>query len=120
MCTNYVAPGEDSGLSELRIDSFVDLYRWRPWKPEIYQDYLAPIVATVDGLAGFGFLAARLQTANIERAKTEGKKLRAVGTGQSKIFAESVDCRSQSGTLIVMPSGPNPIGKLASPVGFVW
>ncbi|WP_436407325.1 hypothetical protein [Burkholderia vietnamiensis] len=49
MCTNYVAPGEDPGLSELRIGSFVDLYRWHPWKPEIYQDYDAPIVGYVDG-----------------------------------------------------------------------
>ncbi|WP_422110817.1 hypothetical protein [Burkholderia multivorans] len=35
MCTNYIAPGEDPGLSELRIDSFTDLYRWTPWKPEM-------------------------------------------------------------------------------------
>ncbi|ONX18668.1 DUF159 family protein, partial [Burkholderia cenocepacia] len=47
MCTNYVAPGEDPGLSELKIDSFRDLYRWTPWKPEIYQDYDAPIVGYV-------------------------------------------------------------------------
>lgn len=60
MCTNYVAPGEDPSLSELKIDNFRDLYRWTPWKPEIYQDYDAPIVASIDGqpkplIAGFGF-----------------------------------------------------------------
>ncbi|MCS6474477.1 DUF159 family protein, partial [Burkholderia thailandensis] len=43
MCTNYIEPGEDPGLSELRIDNLNDLYRWTPWKPEIYQDYDAPI-----------------------------------------------------------------------------
>ncbi|KVQ67886.1 hypothetical protein WT22_06230 [Burkholderia territorii] len=79
MCTNYVAPGEDPGLSELRIDSFVDLYRWHPWKPEIYQDYDAPIVASIDGqfkplIAGFGFWPRALQKANVERAKEHGRK----------------------------------------------
>ncbi|ABI87399.1 hypothetical protein CH72_2975 [Burkholderia ambifaria AMMD] len=79
MCTNYVAPGEDPGLSELRIDSFTDLYRWTPWKPEIYQDYDAPIVASIDGqfkplIAGFGFWPRALQKANVERAKEQGRK----------------------------------------------
>jgi len=79
MCTNYVAPGEDPGLSELKIDSFRDLYRWTPWKPEIYQDYDAPIVASVDGefkplIAGFGFWPRALQKANIEKAKEQGRK----------------------------------------------
>ncbi|WP_260428220.1 hypothetical protein [Burkholderia sp. Bp9031] len=79
MCTNYRAPGEESGLSELRIDSFVDLYRWTPWKPEIYQDYDAPIVASIDGqftplIAGFGFWPRALQKANAETAKEQGRK----------------------------------------------
>jgi len=79
MCTNYIAPGEDPGLSELRIDSFTDLYRWTPWKPEIYQDYDAPIVASIDGqfkplIAGFGFWPRALQRANAERAKEQGRK----------------------------------------------
>ncbi|WP_175922183.1 SOS response-associated peptidase family protein [Burkholderia latens] len=79
MCTNYVAPGEDPGLSELRIDSFADLYRWHPWKPEIYQDYDAPIVGYVDGqfrplIAGFGFWPRALQKVNVEKAKEQGRK----------------------------------------------
>ncbi|MEB2530328.1 SOS response-associated peptidase family protein [Burkholderia anthinoferrum] len=79
MCTNYVAPGEDPGLSELKIDSFRDLYRWTPWKPEISQDYDAPIVGYVDGqfkplIAGFGFWPRALQKANVEKAKAAGRK----------------------------------------------
>ncbi|MBR8136811.1 SOS response-associated peptidase family protein [Burkholderia cenocepacia] len=79
MCTNYVAPGEDPGLSELKIDSFRDLYRWTPWKPEIYQDYDAPIVGYVDGqfkplIAGFGFVPRSIQKERIEAAKAAGKK----------------------------------------------
>lgn len=76
MCTNYRAPREDY---ELKIDSLSNLYRRSPWKPEIYPDYPAPIVAHVDGqfeplLAGFGFWPRTLQKANIERTKAEGKK----------------------------------------------
>lgn len=79
MCTNYVAPGEDPGLSELKIDSFRDLYRWTPWKPEIYQDYDAPIVASIEGkitplIAGFGFWPRALQKVNIEKAKEQGRR----------------------------------------------
>nr|WP_254222919.1 SOS response-associated peptidase family protein [Burkholderia multivorans] len=66
-------------MSELRIDSFADLYRWHPWKPEIYQDYDAPIVASIGGqfkllVAGFGFWPRTLQKANIEKAKEQGRK----------------------------------------------
>ncbi|WP_423236998.1 hypothetical protein [Burkholderia multivorans] len=50
MCTNYVAPGEEAGLSELKINNFRDLYRWTPWRQEIYQDYAAPIVASVEAV----------------------------------------------------------------------
>ncbi|WP_175861384.1 SOS response-associated peptidase family protein [Burkholderia cepacia] len=79
MCTSYYAPGEDPGLSELKIDNFHDLYRWTPWKPKIYQDYDAPIVGNVDGqfkalIAGFGFWPRALQKANIEKAKEQGRK----------------------------------------------
>ncbi len=79
MCTNCIAPGKDPGLSELRIDSFTDLYRWTHWKPEIYQDYDAPIVASIDAqfkqlIAGFGFWPRALQKANIQRAKEQGCK----------------------------------------------
>ncbi|MCO1371375.1 SOS response-associated peptidase family protein [Burkholderia multivorans] len=79
MCRNYIAPGEDPGLSELRIDNFADLYRWTPWKPKIYPDYDAPIVGCVDGqfkplIAGFGFWPSALQKANIKKAKEQGRK----------------------------------------------
>lgn len=79
MCTNYRAPHGDFELRELKIASLGDLYRRTPWQPEIYQDYLAPIVADVDGeitplLAGFGFWPRALQKANVERAKEAGRK----------------------------------------------
>ncbi|WP_179402460.1 SOS response-associated peptidase family protein [Burkholderia guangdongensis] len=59
MCTNYHAPGEYD-LNELKLIPLKDLYRRTPWRPDIYQDYLAPIVASVNGelearLAGFAF-----------------------------------------------------------------
>ena len=50
MCTNYRAPHEDYELRELKIQPFSDLYRDFPWKPEIYPDYLAPIVPRLPGL----------------------------------------------------------------------
>ena len=79
MCTNYRAPGEEFELRQLKIDSLRDLYERSPWKPEIYQDYLAPIVAHVDGefaplVAGFGFWPRVLQKSNVEKAKSEGRK----------------------------------------------
>jgi putative SOS response-associated peptidase YedK len=78
MCTNYRATGEEFAMSELKIDSFRDVYRRTPWKEEVYPDYLAPIVLAVDGraeacVAGFGFWPRALQKANIEKAKAEGK-----------------------------------------------
>ncbi|WP_244097634.1 SOS response-associated peptidase family protein [Burkholderia ambifaria] len=44
-----------------------------------YQDYDAPIVASIDGqfkplIAGFGFWPRALQKANVERAKEQGRK----------------------------------------------
>ncbi|KUZ17351.1 hypothetical protein WI28_05415 [Burkholderia diffusa] len=79
MCTNYRAPHEDFEIRELHIEPFSDLYRRFPWKPEIYQDYDAPIVANVDGqikplIAGFGFWPRALQKANVEKAKEQGRK----------------------------------------------
>jgi len=79
MCTNYRAPHEDFELRELRIEPFSDLYRDFPWKPEIYQDYDAPIVASIDGqfkplIAGFGFWPRALQKANAEKAREQGRK----------------------------------------------
>ncbi|WP_334046031.1 SOS response-associated peptidase family protein [Burkholderia cepacia] len=101
MCTNYVAPGEDPGLSELKIDNFHDLYRWTPWKPEIYQDYDAPIVGYVNGqfkslIANFGFVPRAIQKERIEAAKASGKKpdimrtlmnVRDDNVGKSRLFA---------------------------------
>lgn len=57
----------------------IDLFRRTPWQPEIYQGYLASIVADVDGeitslLAGFGFWPRALQKANVERTKEAGRK----------------------------------------------
>ncbi|AIP66031.1 SOS response-associated peptidase family protein [Burkholderia thailandensis] len=77
MCTNYRAPDEDPGISELRL-GLIDLWKRTPWEPEIYPDYLAPTVAMIDGhveafLAGFGYWPRALQKANIEKAKAEGK-----------------------------------------------
>ncbi|WP_342705123.1 SOS response-associated peptidase [Burkholderia arboris] len=68
MCTNYRAPHEDYELRELRIEPFSDLYRRFPWKPEIYPDYLAPIVrASGDGaeavIANFGVMPKAFQPA---------------------------------------------------------
>lgn len=47
MCTNYRAPSEPEGLSELKLPALRDLWRRTPWDPEVYPDYLAPIVAMV-------------------------------------------------------------------------
>lgn len=78
MCTNYRAPSEPEGLSELKLPALRDLWRRTPWDPEVYPDCLAPIVARVDGrvealLAGFGYWPRVLQKANIEKARAEGK-----------------------------------------------
>ncbi|AVR08330.1 SOS response-associated peptidase family protein [Burkholderia thailandensis] len=77
MCTNYRAPDEDPGISELRL-GLIDLWKRTPWEPEIYPDYLAPTVAMIDGrveafLAGFGYWPRAMQKANIDKAKAEGK-----------------------------------------------
>lgn len=83
MCTNYVAPGEDAGLNELKIDNFIDLYRDLPWKREIYPDYDAPIVASIDSrftplIAGFGFWPRALQKAKQDADKEAGRRVRKI------------------------------------------
>ncbi|KGC66883.1 hypothetical protein DP57_2410 [Burkholderia pseudomallei] len=60
MCTNYRAPDEDPGISELRL-GLIDLWKRAPWEPEIWPDYAAPIVrAASDGaeavIANFGMI----------------------------------------------------------------
>ncbi|TDA48258.1 SOS response-associated peptidase [Burkholderia pyrrocinia] len=79
MCTNYKAPNEDPGINELKIDNFIDLYRWTPWKPEIYKDYAAPIVrADGDGavacIANFGFWPTDVQKDEQKKAKEHGRE----------------------------------------------
>lgn len=85
MCTNYRAPGEESGLSELKIDNFSDLYRRAPWKDEIWPDYLAPIVRAAGGgaeavVANFGMMPKAFQPAGKRfmtvnaRSETVGEK----------------------------------------------
>lgn len=60
VCTNYRAPDEDPGISELRL-GLIDLWKRAPWEPEIWPDYAAPIVrAASDGaeavIANFGMI----------------------------------------------------------------
>ncbi|KVQ35831.1 hypothetical protein WK03_35795 [Burkholderia cepacia] len=57
MCTNYRAPGEEAGMSELRIN----WTRLGEWDKEVYRDYLAPVVFQENGerraeLAHFSFV----------------------------------------------------------------
>jgi hypothetical protein len=40
--TNYQAPTEDMGISELKL-GIGDLYRRDQWEPDVYPDYAAPI-----------------------------------------------------------------------------
>ncbi|RQS30251.1 DUF159 family protein [Burkholderia sp. Bp8992] len=102
MCTNYRAPDEDPGLSELKI-GLGDLWREKPWEREIYTDYLAPIVRLNEGrpealLANFGFWPKALQRDARDRAKEEGKKVplirdtvnsRAERIGESPLYGPS-------------------------------
>ena len=67
MFTNYRAPGKDPSISELRIDSFNDLYYRAPWAPEIWPDYAAPIMrATGDGAEA----SARFRSTTSRRARS--------------------------------------------------
>ncbi|KVZ79909.1 SOS response-associated peptidase [Burkholderia ubonensis] len=84
MCTNYRAPDEDPGFSELRL-GLIDLWKRTPWEPEIWPDYAAPIVradgdAAVAVIANFGMIPKDHQpqgkkylTVNA-RAETVGEK----------------------------------------------
>lgn len=81
MCTNYRAPDEDTGFSQLKID-LADLWRHKPWKRDVYPDYEAPIVTGDptgrDGVVAiFGFWPKFLQP---ERRDAAGKKLRPYDT----------------------------------------
>jgi len=82
MCTNYKAPGDDPGISELKI-GISDLYRRDPWDLDVYPDYAAPVAYAVgNGLevvkAVFGFWPKFMQpedydewlnTKNVEAAR---------------------------------------------------
>ncbi|AOK62018.1 hypothetical protein WM29_23095 [Burkholderia ubonensis] len=84
MCTNYRAPDEDPGFSELRL-GLIDLWKRTPWEPEIWPDYAAPIVradgdAVAAVIANFGMIPKDHQpqgkkylTVNA-RAETVGEK----------------------------------------------
>ncbi|KVO64969.1 hypothetical protein WJ78_17765 [Burkholderia ubonensis] len=84
MCTNYRAPDEDPGFSELRL-GLIDLWKRTPWEPEIWPDYAAPIVradgdAAAAAIANFGMIPKGHQpqgkkylTVNA-RAETVGEK----------------------------------------------
>ncbi|KVT68941.1 SOS response-associated peptidase [Burkholderia ubonensis] len=84
MCTNYRAPDEDPGFSELRL-GLIDLWKRTPWEPEIWPDYAAPIVradgdAAAAAIANFGMIPKDHQpqgkkylTVNA-RAETVGEK----------------------------------------------
>ncbi|KUZ32985.1 SOS response-associated peptidase family protein [Burkholderia territorii] len=98
MCTNYKAPDEDPGISELRI-GIGDLYRRDPWEPDVYPDYAAPIAwADGDGLgvvkAVFGFWPKFMQP---ERVDDNGKKRRKLDTvnarsetvGESRLYGKA-------------------------------
>lgn len=76
MCTQYRAPDEDPGISELKID-IGKLWREAPWKVDVYPDYMAPIVtadpAARDGVvAVFGFWPKFIQS---KRVSASGQKL---------------------------------------------
>lgn len=76
MCTNYRAPDEDPGISQLKID-LGELYRRKPWKRDVWPDYDAPMVAADpiarDGVvAVYGFWPKFMQGDKIDKAT--GKK----------------------------------------------
>lgn len=65
MCTNYRAPDDDPGISELKI-GIGDLFRRDPWEIHAYADYGVPIVhadgdgAAVEKATGQACVARRL------------------------------------------------------------
>jgi putative SOS response-associated peptidase YedK len=85
MCTNYRAPNEPQGFSDLKLPMLGPLYDRAPWREEIWPDYSAPIIrATSEGaeavLANFGMIprahqpaGKRFMTVNA-RAETVGEK----------------------------------------------
>lgn len=94
----YRAPGEDPGISELKI-GIGDLYRRDPWELHVYPDYAAPIAyASGDGLgvvkAVFGFWPKFMQP---ERLDEKGKKKRKLDTmnartesvGESRLYGKA-------------------------------
>ncbi|KVM69928.1 hypothetical protein WJ61_22520 [Burkholderia ubonensis] len=81
MCTNYRAPDEDPGISELKI-GIGDLYRRDPWDLEVYPDYGAPIVYADRGDADvvkavFGFWPKFMQP---EKRDEQGRKTKKLDT----------------------------------------
>ncbi|MXN73259.1 DUF159 family protein [Burkholderia sp. 4701] len=98
MCTNYRAPDEDPGISELKI-GIGNLFRRDPWEVHVYPDYGAPIVhADGDGAAVaktvFGFWLKFMQP---ERVDDDGKKKRKADTvnartetvGRSRLYSKA-------------------------------
>ncbi|KVG05456.1 hypothetical protein WJ24_27930 [Burkholderia vietnamiensis] len=98
MCTHYRAPGEDPGISELRI-GIGDLFDREPWAPDVYPDYAAPIArADGDGLAVvsavFGFWPKFMQPERIDENGRRKRKLdtvnaRAETVGSSRLYGNA-------------------------------
>ncbi|KVA71122.1 hypothetical protein WM36_02090 [Burkholderia ubonensis] len=79
MCTNYRAPDEGPGISELKI-GIGDLYCRDPWDLEVYPDYGVPIVYADRGDADvvkavFGFWPKSIQPEKREEQGRRKKKL---------------------------------------------
>ncbi|KVR33730.1 hypothetical protein WK15_02015 [Burkholderia ubonensis] len=98
MCTNYRAPDEDPGISELKL-GIGDLFRRDPWEPDVYPDYAAPIVcADGDGVAAvkavFGFWPKFMQPERVDDDGRKQKKLdtmnaRAETVGTSRLYGKA-------------------------------
>ncbi|HDR9147384.1 TPA: SOS response-associated peptidase family protein, partial [Burkholderia vietnamiensis] len=98
MCTNYQAPGEDPGISELKL-GIGDLYRRDPWDLDVYPDYAAPIAyAAGDGLevvkAVFGFWPKFMQPDRLDEAGKKKRKFDTVNArsetvGESRLYARA-------------------------------
>ncbi|RQR54038.1 DUF159 family protein [Burkholderia sp. Bp9125] len=98
MCTNYRAPDEDPGISELKL-GIGDLFRRDPWAPDVFPDYAAPIAcADGDGLAVvkavFGFWPKFLQPERVDDDGRKKKKLdtmnaRAETVGSSRLYGNA-------------------------------
>lgn len=98
MCTNYRAPDEDPGISELKI-GIGDLFRRDPWDLDVYPDYGAPIVyADGDGAAVvkavFGFWPKFMQPERRDESGRKKKKLdtmnaRSETVGESRLYGKA-------------------------------